>query len=300
MVNEGFPNDAGPPQMKTAGDTEAVNLAAAVLNGGEDELPDVPDPAGDEIVELPGGLVVATDAGPKVVREVQIREMTGADEEKLAKASASRNQFHYFNTMLELLVVRIGDQDRKDYPKLLKSLLIGDREAIVLAIRALTYGTEFEVFAWDGCPYCDEISDLSMDLSDPEVVPYKRLDDPLSDGEFDVQLRKGQKAHVRLLTGEDQEAIAKRNEGTSFTWAERNSLVLQRVVSHVYDANGNARLVAAAPSLVVNLGVADRKKILEELVKRAPGPSYTAIKFLHPPCGKEVTLALGLADLFQG
>lgn len=300
MVNEGFPEQDTTKVSAAENPGMADALVASVLGGGgEEDLPSVPEVEGDEIVPLPGGLVVSTPDGPQVIREVQIREMTGADEERLAKAGNSKNQFHFFNTMLEIMTVRIGDQDSSTFPVLLKNMLIGDRESVIFGIRRLTYGDTFEVTGWSGCPFCDEVSDISFDLFNEEVIPVRKLADPLAESEWDVELRKGQVAHCRMLTGEDQQEIAKAVEN-GVTWPEQNSFILKRAVKHITDAKGKPRLVAAAPSLVVNLSTADRKKILLEVAKRAPGPQYTRITFTHPPCGKEVSLPLGLADLFQG
>lgn len=300
MVNEGFPAEGVTTVSAFDNPGGADALVASVLNAPspEEELPDVPAIDQDEIVPLPGGLLVRGEDGPVLIREAQVRELTGADEEKLARASSSKNPFHFFDTMLESAVVRIGDTPKDKIPQLLKDMLIGDREALILGIRHITYGPEFEVADWMGCPHCEEPTDLTMDLSDEEVVPVRKLEDPVKDREFDVTLRKGAVAHVRLLTGADQQDI---NNKGDITWARRNSLILQHAVSTITPAGGGTpRSVAAAPSLVVNLGAADRKTILTEIAKRAPGPQYTRITFLHPPCSKEVTLAVGLADLFQG
>jgi len=46
------------------------------------------------------------------------------------------------------------------------------------------------------------------------------------------------------------------------------------------------------------MGVADRKKILKEVVKRQPGPKYDGVTFTHEDCGEEVSLLITVGDLF--
>jgi hypothetical protein len=52
-------------------------------------------------------------------------------------------------------------------------------------------------------------------------------------------------------------------------------------------------------SQVRNLGIKDRRDILEEIAKRNPGPQLSEIKKACDTCGLEVELPLTLADLFR-
>src|SRR6185437_765470 len=85
----------------------------------------------DDLVVLPGGLV---DSG-MVVRNVVVRELTGEDEEALARAVRGGNFFHYIDTLLERGTVAIGNhREQADVRKQLKSLLVGE-EALARAVR---------------------------------------------------------------------------------------------------------------------------------------------------------------------
>jgi hypothetical protein len=74
---------------------------------------------------------------------------------------------------------------------LLKTLLIGDREAIILGIRRATYGDD----DGDGRRAVPALwatyVDLNVTLDD---IPEKRLDDPIGDVTFFVDLWKGGKS----------------------------------------------------------------------------------------------------------
>jgi len=71
-----------------------------------------------------------------------------------------------------------------------------------------------------------------------------------------------------------------------------------QMMSVIIDPNGTVHSLAGEPSLALKMGIADRRTILNEIAKRSPGPRYNEITFTHADCGKEVTLAIDLGDLF--
>lgn len=269
---------------------DPVSAAGAVTKSFEEaktEFPEPPEPESD-IVDLPGGLV----RGDTVHRTVQVRELNGEDEEKIFRALASRNAFHLLDTILGCGVVRVGDLDEHESRKALPDLLIGDREAVLLGIRCMTYDDTVDVTNWL-CPSCGEPTEVTLNLR--EDVEVRTLKDPAKSTTFTVKLRKGGTALVTMPTGADQAVVG---ENTERNIAERNTLLLQRCVREVDLPGGQKIIVAGFPSFVKGMGIKDRRSILEEIVKRQPGPQYTAVKFTHLSCGKEVTLGLDLADLF--
>lgn len=267
----------------------AANAAIdAMLKSGSRSTPIVDAPPSD-VVMLPGGLV---DDDGRVIRDVEVTELTGAHEEKLAKAKRAENVSRFVVTLLECGVVRIGDS--KPTPKLLRSLLIGDRDAIILGIRRATYGDDLDLKDFV-CPHCEQPTPLEITLDD---IPTRTLDDPKLDMTFTVELSKGRKASVRLANGGDQEEIL---ANLNLSLPEQNSLLLSRCVLSVIDSNGMEHPVVGRPALVRDgLNIPDRAKIIAELNDRQPGPRYDEVSFVHDGCGKEVLVPLGVGDLFLG
>jgi hypothetical protein len=251
----------------------------------------VPAAFSSDLVALPGGLIINDSGRERVVTTGQVRELTGADEEALGRALSAENPYHVMNTVLEHGVVKLGEEKPEDTRELLKGLLIGDRDALMIGVRAATYGSEIEVKGW-ACPNCGEKIDATFDLMDD--VETRSLKNP-REAEFDVKLRKGSVAHVKLPTGEDQFAVG---ELAKRPLAERNTKLLERCVETITDADGQMNIMIAAPYMARDMGMADRKKVIDEMTKRQPGPSYNAVKFTHETCGKEVALAFDLGDLF--
>jgi hypothetical protein len=275
------PLSATDPQAAAA----AIN---SIMEAAETEFPDVPVPA-DNSVDLPAGLLV----DGILVTKAYVRELNGADEEKIFRALVARNLFHLRQTIIECGAVQIGDQPQKDTPKLLKQMIIGDLDSILFGIYKMTYGDTVEVKGWI-CPECGDPENLKIHIS--EDIEVKRLGD-ISNAEFDVELRGGKRARVRLPVGADQEATG---DNPDRTIVERNTILLQRCIIEVTDENGRSKNLAAFPSYTKQMGIKDRRLVIGAIAERQPGPQYNSIKFKHVSCGKEVTLGLDLADLFLG
>jgi hypothetical protein len=244
--------------------------------------PEISFPEAD-IVILPGGLIRKDN----VIRTVEVKELTGEDEEALAKASQSQNPFSFLDRLLRCGVTRIGDTHDE---KLLGQLLIGDREAIILGIRKATYGDSIKIDDWV-CPDCNNKASLSFEVND---IPSEKLNDP-TDANFDIPLRKGGHAKVRLANGEDQLAVF---EKPDLTQAQRETILLSRCVISIVDANGTEKNMSVFPSMSRNMSVPDRHAILKELGSRQPGPKYDQIKFNCESCNKEQQVTVTIGHLF--
>jgi hypothetical protein len=214
-----------------------AEIAALLTGGSSADNPVIPPPPAD-LVTLPGGLVKQG----AVITTAVVRELTGIAEEALAKAGQSAaqtgNWAHFVSVLLEHGTARIGDANPKKTTSLLKDLLVGDRDQILLGIRQATYGDEVALPGWT-CPGCSKQSDLTVSLADDvEVV---RLSNPQHETTFKVPLRKGRVATVRLATVHDELAAFERD---GLTTPERDSVLLSRCVTAITEADG-AELVTA-------------------------------------------------------
>jgi hypothetical protein len=282
-VNEGF-------QAADPGSNEAIQKVLDSVGG------DWPSPEGleSDLVTLPGGLKLSDGT---LITTAQVRELTGADEEAIARASISMNPFHFINTLLERGVVQVGDQPKKKTRELLKRLLVGDRDALIMGIRNATYGDEIEVTNLNGddwiCPECETSSQLTIQLED---IPVREHQGAPGEHEFEVELRKGRVAKLSLATGADQLAVF---ENIKLNLKERDTILLARTLISIKEANGQVNGTAGfAQGVASSMNMVDRAKILKELLSRQPGPQFSDIKFTHDVCNKEVTVAVGIGDMF--
>ena len=237
-------------------------------------IPSLPDTT----VTLAAGLIDPFENTVSTTAEV--RELNGADEEAIAKLSDPGKALL---AILERATVSIGDQPATK--QLLGSLLAGDREALLLAIRKATFGSEVEVSTV--CDKCPELQTFKIDLN--KDVEVKKLEDPIRDRRFTVELKAGL-AKVNLPTGDVQTQIINATDKNS---AELDTMLLVACVTEIGDQP------VLSPNRIRTLGITDRRLLLDEIAKRNPGPQLSEIKKACGTCGQEVYLPLTLAELFR-
>lgn len=269
-------------QGQVVGDNADINSLTKKVLQSMNPAP-VIDDLPDTHVKLPAGIVV----DGKVFRDAEVRELTGEDEEKLAKARMGSNPAKYVNTLLLCGTVSIGGQEATQ--GLLDSLLQGDLDMLMLAIRRATFGDEFEVYEVE-CPHCHELNDLELDLN---AIPVKELEDPET-REFLINLRKGRKARIKFPTGAVQNEIFKQQ----LTIPEMNSLTLAECIISFVESDGSEKLCNGLAD-VKKLGLADRKTLQEYIYENQPGPRYDKVTALCSSCEGEVEVPLNVGILFR-
>ncbi|MGW3153712.1 T4 family baseplate hub assembly chaperone [Streptomyces sp. NPDC001089] len=240
-------------------------------------------------IDAPGDTYVALERGilrdGTWYRDAQVRELTGYDEEAITAAGAGAAPQKVVETLLTRGVVSVGGEPVTR--KLLGELLIGDRELLILGIRRVTFGNALE-FERLPCSHCGDLVDLTVPL---DAIPRVHLDDP-ERTEYDVPLRGGATAIVRMPTGQDQDAVfqVKNNR------AKQDSEILSRCVLRLVQADGTE----VRKPLAQSISWGDRKTILRYLAATQPGPRLSDFSFTHETCGEEVELPINLATLFLG
>jgi hypothetical protein len=256
-------------------DAELVNKLAAQITEEPEQVVETKAPIGPEVT-LPGGFI---ETSGEVVKIAEVRELNGVDEEAIANASSTGRAL---NLLLQRGLVKIGHRDatRDD----LEVLLSGDRDAILLAIRKVTFGetVEYEIM----CPSCRAEHTVVIDLT--KDVPVVELDKP-EDRTWTMDLKSGI-VTVALPTGITQRKLLENSDKTA---AEMNTILLSGCVLKV---NSEPSIGA---STVLRLGMSDRAKIVAEIIKRNPGPRLGEVKKACEACGEDIDLPLSLVDLFR-
>lgn len=234
-------------------------------------------PPSETLVTLPGGYI---SAAGEVVKVAEVRELTGRDEEAITKASSFNR---VLPTILSRGVVSLGKE--KATEEMLDGLLAGDRNALLLGIYRATFGPYATVTCW--CDGCKTTKDVQVDVD--EDIKVKALMDPVSDRRFTV-FGKDKEFLVQLPNGYTEKEILANSDKSM---AELNTILLEQTVLEI---NG-APLISK--NQVQNLGIMDRRKIGEELNKRAPGPQFDDTTVPCPDCGGEVVVPINLGTLFQ-
>lgn len=235
-------------------------------------MPEVED-APDTSVTLVAGWY---DRANELHTDAEVRELTGADEEALAKVKGNAK---LLQTILERGTVRVGPE--KATTAILDSLLVGDQTALLLAIRSATFGADVELEVI--CPHCSERQQTTVNLTkDVPVTPLEGYRD------FDVTLKVGT-ARVFLPTGKVQKKVIAAGDKTG---AELNTLLLAECV---HDIAG----VPVTPERIRALSMRDRQALLTELASRLIGPRLEEVSLPCQSCSEDIALPLDMADLFR-
>lgn len=259
----------------------AETLSEIVVEEAAGSVPTITIPSlPDTNIELPAGFYDPMEDA--LVTTAEVRELTGADEEAIVRISEPGKALM---TILEKATVSIGGKPADK--ETLNMLLAGDRETLLLAIRRVTFGNEIELDAV--CGNCDApaLQHFVIDLT--KDVTIKTLDDRITDRRFTLDLKVG-KVKVALPTGDVQNKLVNAPNKNS---AELDTLLLSSCVLEIND------VPVLGQAQIRNLGIKDRRTILEEIANRNPGPLLSEVKKACGTCGQEVELPLTLADLFR-
>jgi hypothetical protein len=138
-------------------------------------------------------------------QEAGLRPLTGEDEAFLVEVGASLLPARLVTALLARCLMHIGPLDAVS-AEFVRSLTVGDREALLLHLRRLTLGERMECVL--SCPQtdCGEKLDLTLGASDLLVPVYadarEWYERPVAENGDVYQVR------FRLPTGADQEAAA--------------------------------------------------------------------------------------------
>jgi hypothetical protein len=243
----------------------------------ENEIEITTDVPPSNIVELPGGFILSSG---ELAKFVEVRELNGADEEELSKATTP-------NRLLQVVFSRglVSLEDAPAYSEDLDTMLSGDRDAVVLGIRCATFGKDLTYNAT--CPACLDENEITIDLV--KDVKTRTLNDPVVDRTFKVSTKNGE-AVVTLPNGVTNKKLL---DADSKTTSELMTIVLSGCIVSI---NGTPSL---GVQTALNLGILDRETIISEIYKRTPGPRLGEVKKACKACGNEIPLPLSLASLFR-
>jgi hypothetical protein len=236
-----------------------------------------------DTVTLPGGLL---DSDGVLHQEARIREINGADEEAMARElrNPTVNIPKVVDLILKRCVLSVGTHDPIPIP-VLTSMLSGDRAALMLAIRILTFGSDWEVPDFP-CRLCNRTFGVVVELD--KDISIKQMENPMVQ-EVEVSLRNGHLALVNLLTGDVQlEMVGDGNR----TGPEEATICIDRSIRSL---DGNPVMGHIAQKM----SMADRRKIIQAMTDAQPGPRMEEVMVTCSECGQEAAYQLNLVDLFR-
>lgn len=274
-----------PPQ----GALSPESLNAAVnqqMEGARPEVPIVGEPP-NGTVELLWGI----ERDGKRYRTALVRELNGADEERIARLSTSATNYNVLVVDLHLrcAVEQVGPVLISDEPDLLGELLISDRDILFKEILLATYGKTRD-YENVPCPTCSFEMDLHIDIEALIQVTKAREFDS---NQFVVILRNGTQVLMRNVTGNDQLSVF-RNTSRALSTPEANTAFIAACVDKV-----DGKPIADPEKWARELGILDRTKIVNALLD-IPAIGFKEVEVPCTKCGKNLPTVFGWADLLPG
>lgn len=152
-------------------------------------------------VVLPGGMW----ANGICMRDAFIRPINGEDEAFLLESAAIMLPAQWVTALLARCISALESADRIDEDTV-RSLKVGDREALLLHLRRLTFGDRMQCILACPIPECKEKMDLDLNVKDLLLQPYTYKEEWHT-----ARLRDNDQAYevcFRVPTGTDQEIVS--------------------------------------------------------------------------------------------
>ena len=227
-----------------------------------------------EFVELPSQGKYYPDGHPlHGVTSIEIKQMTAKEEDILTSRTLLKKGVALDRVIQNIIVNKNINPD---------SLLVGDRNAIVIACRVSGYGNDYTTKVT--CPNCTESEDYSFNLHEAEVFTGGDLEaagiTDNGNGTFDLKLPRTQvTATFRLLTGADEKVFLSGVERDRKSKSHEKNITRQ-LVNTVIAVNGDSS-ADAINYLVTNIPSVDSRHI--RLAYRIVAPNIDLTQ--HYECG---------------
>jgi len=227
-------------------------------------------------VPLPSqGKVYASSTTLANKETIEIRAMTAKDEDILTSKALLKSGKVLDVLLKSCIVDRSINVDQ---------MLVGDRNAALVAIRITGYGQGYEVEV--PCPKCEARVRNEFDLA---RLPVKQLGaSPIAPNvnEFSFTLPVSKKEVVfRLLSGADEQELSQYIERMKKSSGGIDSLVTTRLLMQIVSLGGE-RDRAKLPNLVRNMPARDSRDLRSYIEKISPGVDMKQT-FICSSCSEE-------------
>ena len=232
-----------------------------------------------ETVELPSKGLLYPESSPLKKGTIEMKYMTAREEDILTNNNYIQDGTALDRTIKSLIVDKAINYD---------DLLVGDKNALMVAARILAYGKDYPIF-WDGKPYTVDLSKLENVSIDEELfkngnnIEYKL---PNTDNVVTI----------KLLSHSDQTEIDKEVEGKKKIEPDSdysNSTRLKHIITSI---NGETDAATIRDFVDNGLTARDGRWLRAKYAEIQPD-----IKLSHQPDGpgsEEVPIPIGIGFFY--
>jgi len=242
-----------------------------------------------DAVPLPSkGLLYPVEHPLHQVETVQYRAMTAREEDILMSRALIKNG----TVITELIKSCLVNKNIE-----VNSLLSGDRNAIMMAIRISGYGREYEPSL--ECPRCEVSAKLSVDLADLAIKPLSI--DPVQPFENIFEFRlptSGKTVYFQFLTGTEEEKAIKNMEIKKKKGMHNSQMVTERLGSTIVAIDGVTKR-SEIINFVNYMPAKDSRALRKYIDDNEPGVDMD-IEFIcqNPDCQHIETIMLPMGTEF--
>jgi len=217
-------------------------------------------------------------------RDAQLRALNGDDEAAIREFSPGLFPVEHITMLLRRCLVRLGPKTEIDVNDV-RALTVGDRDALLLHLRRLTYGDKIHSVL--ACPQtgCREKMDLELTIGDILIPPNQH-----AKAVYEAELNEkniAYKVKFRLPTGADQEAMVKM--GTR----DPDSASMRLLQLCIKEINKNGRKIKSKN----NFPVAVAEALSQRMVELDP-QAEILLKMPCPSCQQEFVANFDIGDFF--
>lgn len=163
-----------------------------------------------------------------------LRPLSGADEAFLLEVGGGLSRAETVSLLLARCVRRIGGIEPATIDDV-RDLTVGDREALLLNLRRLSFGERISSVTTCPAPECGEPMDLELEVKDLLLQPKEPSATPVGESRLDIGGDATWTVSYRAVTGADQEAVARQARSGI---EDAVALLLDRCVLEITDITG--------------------------------------------------------------
>jgi hypothetical protein len=252
-----------------------------------------------EMVELPSRGLFYSEAHPLHGKEaVEIKQMTAKEEDILTNKSFIKKGI-VIDRLLESLLVD------KSIP--ISSLLVGDKNAMMVAARIAAYGPSYDVMV--SCLECGSKNQLGIDLQEISVRDTSKIDQSvavneklkhtrLPSGNIVIKLPKcGWDVTCKLLNGEDEKRLLAFLEGKKKQNPQDSELALSEQLYFIVDGINEVTDKSVLRDAIGMMPAFDAKHLRTTYAKLIPNVAIEK-KFICVACSSEQELEVPFTQEF--
>ena len=229
-----------------------------------------------EIVSLPSKGLVYPESSPLRSGTIEMKYMTAREEDILTSQNLIKQGIVLEKLMQSMIVTPINFNE----------LVIGDKNAIMIAARILGYGKAYETVI--ECPFCKADNKISVDLT---TLPETNIPDDVttvSPGIFEYTLPQTNRVvHFRLMSTGDDKRISKELETQKKSNKDGIDRELTTRLKHlIVSIDGNADKKVIANFVDNELFAMDSRAFRTYMKSISPDTKFE-IDFTCTECGGE-------------